>query len=243
MTEEESANVSASGIVSHKTKQRDIVTYVTKKTIREWNALLSSMEWKALHDIPSVGLLAALGTGTVQVETASRDSRERQLTEERDELRLQVERLKTMLRMERQASAKEGQKTDQLKAEMEAFKEEITQQKEKLKELAAILLAREEPCSVTRERFRNLVAAWKSSRGHSSKTEELVMHTTYQRIIGMGEDAVPLLLTEMRERPDHWDWALTAITGCDPVPETAWGKLREIATAWVYWGKEQGYIK
>ena len=40
-----------------------------------------------------------------------------------------------MLRMERQASAKEGQKTDQLKAEMEAFKEEITQQKEKLKEL------------------------------------------------------------------------------------------------------------
>ena len=46
MTEEESANVSASGIVSHKTKQRDIVTYVTKKTIREWNALLSSMEWK-----------------------------------------------------------------------------------------------------------------------------------------------------------------------------------------------------
>ena len=59
---------------------------------------------------------------------------------------------------------------------------------------------------MTRERFRNLVAAWKPSRGHSSKTEELVMHTTYQRIIGMGEDAVPLLLTEMRERPDHWDW-------------------------------------
>ncbi len=94
-----------------------------------------------------------------------------------------------------------------------------------------------------RRRFDTLVAVWKSERGHSSFVTDLVIHPAYQQIIGMGERAVPLLLEEMRARPDHWDWALRAITGSDPVPKESWGKLREIAAAWVAWGKERGYVK
>ena len=94
-----------------------------------------------------------------------------------------------------------------------------------------------------RQRFDNLAAVWKADRGHSSMLTELVIHPAYQQIIGMGEPAVPLLLEEMRARPDHWDWALRSITGSDPVPRESWGKLREIAAAWVAWGKERGYIK
>jgi hypothetical protein len=94
-----------------------------------------------------------------------------------------------------------------------------------------------------RQRFDNLVAVWKSERGHSSILTEMVLHPAYQQIIGMGEQAVPLLLEELQRQPDHWDWALRSITGSDPVPRESWGKLREIAAAWVTWGKRRGYVK
>ena len=88
------------------------------------------------------------------------------------------------------------------------------------------------------QRFARLVAEWKVGRGHSSKLKDLAMHPAYQQIIGMGERAVPLLIEEMKERPDQWDWALRAITGNDPVPRESWGKLKDIAAAWVAWGRE-----
>ena len=88
-----------------------------------------------------------------------------------------------------------------------------------------------------RRRFARLVAEWKVGRGHSSKLKDLAMHPAYQEIIGMGARAVPLLIEEMRERPDQWDWALCAITGADPVSPESWGKLKEIAAAWVAWEK------
>jgi hypothetical protein len=72
--------------------------------------------------------------------------------------------------------------------------------------------------------------------------KDLAMHPAYQQIIGMGERAIPLLIEEMKERPDQWDWALRAITGADPVPRESWGKLKEIAASWVAWGKERGSI-
>jgi hypothetical protein len=97
--------------------------------------------------------------------------------------------------------------------------------------------------ATTRQRFDNLAALWKSQCGHDSFVTDLVIHPAYQQIIGMGEPAVPLLLEEMRARPNHWDWALRSITGSDPVPKESWGKLREIAAAWVAWGKERGYIR
>ena len=67
------------------------------------------------------------------------------------------------------------------------------------------------------------------------------MHPAYQRIIGMGESAIPLLLEELDARPDHWAWALRAITGVDPVPDASRGKLRPTADAWVKWGRDNGY--
>jgi hypothetical protein len=68
------------------------------------------------------------------------------------------------------------------------------------------------------------------------------MHPAYQRIIGMGEKAIPLILAELAERPGHWFWALASITGEDPVAEQSRGKLREMASAWLAWGRQKGYI-
>ena len=90
------------------------------------------------------------------------------------------------------------------------------------------------------QRFMRLATEWKLGRGHSSKLKDQAMHPAYQQIIGMGERAVPLLVEEMKERPDQWDWGIRAITGIDPVPRESWGKLPDIAAAWVAWGRETG---
>jgi hypothetical protein len=99
-----------------------------------------------------------------------------------------------------------------------------------------------DPNSDFQQRFARLVTEWKHGRGQSSKLKDLAMHPAYQQIIGMGEPAVPLLIEEMKQRPDQWDWALRAITGVDPVPRESWGKLTEIAAAWIAWEKERGRI-
>jgi hypothetical protein len=65
---------------------------------------------------------------------------------------------------------------------------------------------------------------------------------SYQQIIGIGEPAVPLLLEELRREPDHWFWALEAITMANPVPKEASGKIRQMAMAWIEWGIREGYI-
>jgi len=89
--------------------------------------------------------------------------------------------------------------------------------------------------------FLELVARWKDERGPTSSTTELAMCPSYQRIIGLGPAVVPLLLREMEREPDHWFWALRAITGADPVPPASRGKVRDMAQIWIGWGRQQGY--
>ncbi len=98
-----------------------------------------------------------------------------------------------------------------------------------------------EPDVETKSRFAGLVNQWKEGRGVTSSLTAMIVHPAYQQIIGMGEKVVPLLLTELKSEPDHWFWALKAITGQDPVPEESRGRLAEMAKAWLEWGRSQGY--
>jgi hypothetical protein len=93
------------------------------------------------------------------------------------------------------------------------------------------------------EAFRALAEQWRQERGPASSTTQLALCPSYQRIIGLGAAVVPLLLRELERQPDHWFWALKAITGADPVPAASRGKLREMAEAWLGWGREQGYSR
>jgi len=95
----------------------------------------------------------------------------------------------------------------------------------------------------TIQRFRRLAAAWRANRGPTSSLTEMAMRPEYQQIIGMGRDAVPLLLQELQREPDHWSWALVAITGEDPVPPEDRGKLAAMTRAWLQWGKEHGHLE
>ena len=93
------------------------------------------------------------------------------------------------------------------------------------------------------ERFAQLAGEWKEKSRHLSNTAQMAMLKPYQQIIGMGERAVPLILKELQREPDHWFWALEAITQENPVPHEALGRVPEMTDAWIRWGKKQGYIQ
>ena len=90
--------------------------------------------------------------------------------------------------------------------------------------------------------FSVLAEEWRRDVIFTSSITDMVMHPAYQRIIGMGPVAVPLLLKELEREPDHWFWALRAITGENPVSPEQRGKLDDMTEAWLSWGREKGYV-
>ena len=92
-----------------------------------------------------------------------------------------------------------------------------------------------------RQRFQALVRQWKEATLLLSSITDMAMHPAYQQIIGMGPSVLPLLFAELRREPDHWFWALKAITGQDPVPPADRGNVRRMADAWLKWAASQGY--
>lgn len=89
--------------------------------------------------------------------------------------------------------------------------------------------------------FHHLVDEWKAATALTSSGTELLLHPAYQRIIGMGKDAVRLIVAEMRREPDHWFWALKAITGEDPVAAGDRGKIDRMTASWLKWAEQRGY--
>ena len=93
-------------------------------------------------------------------------------------------------------------------------------------------------------RFQSLVEQWRRERGAMSSITEMAMLPPYQSIIGMGEDAIPLILAQLKsegDEPDQWFWALRAITGADPVSLEDQGNFAKMAQAWLKWAEEEGY--
>ena len=91
-------------------------------------------------------------------------------------------------------------------------------------------------------RFQRLTKEWQEQRGVRSSITETSMMPAYQSIIGMGEDAIPLILKQLRSegrQPDQWFWALRAITGVNPVKPADQGDFSKMAAAWLKWG--EGY--
>jgi hypothetical protein len=79
-----------------------------------------------------------------------------------------------------------------------------------------------------------------------SSITEAVLCPAYQSLIGMGEEAVAFILSQLESEgtePDQWFWALRAITGADPVEESDRGNYLRMAQSWLEWGKKNGYVR
>ena len=92
--------------------------------------------------------------------------------------------------------------------------------------------------------FYELARQWREDRHASSSLAELAMSPAYQRIIGMGQAVIPLIIEELRREgaePDHWFWALRAITGENPVSSDDQGNMQKMSQAWQAWAEREGY--
>jgi len=88
--------------------------------------------------------------------------------------------------------------------------------------------------------FDGLRGEWKSETSMSSSTQDISMHAAYQRIIGLGRQAIPLVLRELQMDPDQWFWALEAVSRENPANEDDEFDVR--VQKWINWGRDRGYL-
>jgi hypothetical protein len=98
------------------------------------------------------------------------------------------------------------------------------------------------PLAELAARFATLADQWHRDIAVVSSVHEMVEHPAYQGIIRMGPAVVPLILRELQREPDYWFWALTAITGENPVPPEDAGDLDRMTDAWLAHGRARGYL-
>lgn len=88
--------------------------------------------------------------------------------------------------------------------------------------------------------FRRLVEQWKRETAYLSMVEDMILSESYQRIIGMGPKAIPMILSQIETEganPDHWWWALRVLARHDPVPLRDRGNVAAMAKYWLEWGR------
>lgn len=96
-----------------------------------------------------------------------------------------------------------------------------------------------------KRKFNAHVQDWRHATGFLSAVSKKFMHPSYQKIIGMGPQVIPLILKEMEQNPTpHWFWALNALTEDNPLEpqNTANMSVNEIVGVWLEWGKREGHL-
>lgn len=91
-----------------------------------------------------------------------------------------------------------------------------------------------------KDRFEFLRDAWWEGTKYSSSTNDTVEHPAYQELIAMGDEILPFVLKDLEETNRHWFHLLATVTGQDAAQGLT--KVREAASAWVAWGKKEGYL-
>jgi GAF domain-containing protein len=101
------------------------------------------------------------------------------------------------------------------------------------------------PLSISQKneaRFNALAAKWKVDTQTSLLMTQKCTDPSYQRIIGMGQQILPLLLNKISEPSgEDWFWALSAITDENPIKLEHRGIIDKITEDWIKWGRSQGY--
>jgi len=91
------------------------------------------------------------------------------------------------------------------------------------------------------ERFENLAHIWLEQCAQLSSIREITLHPSYQQIVEMGEKALPFIFARLEREPEHWFWALRAITGENPVPSESRGNIAQMVDAWLKWAQKNGF--
>jgi len=88
----------------------------------------------------------------------------------------------------------------------------------------------------TLSKFEYLKSQWKNDVIFISNENEKCMNPSYQEIIGLGIEIVPILISEIiNENSSDWYWALSSITRENPVSENDLGNQKSMSIAWINW--------
>ena len=98
-------------------------------------------------------------------------------------------------------------------------------------------------------KFQSLAKEWRKQSGAMSSVTAMVMLRPYQQIMGMGRDAIPFILAELKaegDDPDQWFWALSTIAEANrlnppEIKKEDQGDYQRMAQIWINWGAGQGY--
>jgi predicted RNase H-like HicB family nuclease len=90
--------------------------------------------------------------------------------------------------------------------------------------------------------FERLVDIWSSETGAYSITTRRYSHPAYQAILALGKDVVPLILRRLKERPDWWFEALTALTKPKINPAVNGATFSEAVDSWLEWGRRNQLV-
>jgi hypothetical protein len=88
--------------------------------------------------------------------------------------------------------------------------------------------------------FPDLAAKWRKETGLLSSVQDKIYNRHYQRVIGLGRDALPFIFRDLRLHGGLWFWALECITGDNPA--SASNSITEAKTAWLDYGSRNGYF-
>jgi hypothetical protein len=110
------------------------------------------------------------------------------------------------------------------------------------KELGKLLTSRIRARRLLQQQFNALADKWERDTSLLSSPTRKSMHPAYRRIIAMKKpDIVELILRRMKRQGGHWFWALSELTGIDPIPTEARGRIDAMREAWIEWGSKRGY--
>ena len=95
---------------------------------------------------------------------------------------------------------------------------------------------------IVRKRFKRLAKIWRDGTGMYSVDVKKIAHPAYREITELGEQAIPLILTDLERHGDHWDNALEAILGHNPIEDNGSMNLKELKERWITWGRAKGNL-
>ena len=84
-------------------------------------------------------------------------------------------------------------------------------------------------------RFYELLQRWRAETYFAPLMKDKIENLNFKKIIDLGDDAVPLIIDEVRQTPDFLVLALYFITKENPVPPSAQGRVTEMVDAWLDW--------
>jgi len=88
--------------------------------------------------------------------------------------------------------------------------------------------------------FDRRVKQWEEQTSFHSSLGEIFTDESYQRIIGMGRDALPYIFSDLEHNPRHWFYALENIVGSDKAAGAK--NFAEARAMWLKWGRDEYYI-